>query len=296
MRRVLAVFAVVAFVGCSGGDSDDRTRATTATTQAGDRRPMPYYLPSFLPFGFKLVRGGELREGPARPALAVALGRPDGDGRFTDVILVLVYAAAADREMGPNQRAAVRAVDVNGTQARLLESGVVGTSIDWFANGLAVGVSGPIGTAALVTDVAKRVRLGSDVATTSVDGRPDGYVTVAESRFEDRDPEEMQSLSVATETGVAISISITRISLPLVFVASGGDRVSPTRVRGHDALVSVRLRQLESGRVAQSTIVWHEHADVAVTITGSTSADSLMPIAEGMATVSEQEWRSAVPS
>ena len=287
---------LVTLVACSNGGSDGAA-STTAVTTADGGRPMPYYLPSFLPFGFKLVEGGILPEGKGRrPALAIAIGKPSGDKKFIEVVLVLIHPAEADRQLGPNQQAAVRMIDVNGTQARLLESGVLGSSIDWFTNGMAVGVSGPIGTADLVTDVAKRVRLGADINSASLASLPDGYEVIAENRFEDREPEETQSLTVGSETGAAISIAVTRTTLPLVFVASGGDRIEPGKVRGHAALISTRLRQLESGRVVQSTIVWHERADVAITLTGSTSVKSLMPIAEGMAAVPEAEWRAAVPS
>jgi hypothetical protein len=296
VKRALVAALLVVLVACGGGKGDGAATTTTASTIVGGREPMPYYLPSFLPFGFKVVQGGVVPEGPARPAFAIALGQPDGDRRFKEVVLVLVTATASDRVIGPDQQAAMKSVDINGTAARLFESGTIGTNVDWFSNGIAVAVLGPLGTAALVTDVAKRVRLGADVASTSLDGAPDDYEVIAETRFEDREPEEARSLSVATEKGAALAVTVTRTTLPLVFVASGGDLVRPGKVRGRDALISTRVRQLEGARVVQSTIVWRERDDIALTITGSTPLDSLQPIAEGMAVVSEAEWRAAVPT
>lgn len=295
MKRFFAAVLLV-LTACSGGDAGPPPTAAPTTAPLGSST-LPYFLPAFLPVGFAIINGAVLPEGAPTPAFAVALGRPAAQGTvFTDVVLATLRQVPGDREVGPNQRAAIKPVDINGTQARLLESGVVGVSVDWFSNGVAVGVSGPLGASATVVDVARRLRVGTSVADSALTSPPSGYSVIAEARFEDREPEETQTLRVQSERGQAISITATRTSLPLVFVASGGDTVRPRKVRGKDALVSTRVRQLESGNVIQSTVAWYEHDGVAIAITGSVPADTVVAVAEGLATVTESDWRDALPS
>ena len=297
MRRALAVaLALALFAACGGGGDDGAAKSTTSTVKSNAG---PFYLPSFLPVGLGVTEGTATAEGPGHDAHGIAIAKPGSEpGQFSSVILVLVGEVPRDRTLRTDEAAAARPVDVNGTQARLLESPVLGANVDWFVNGLAVALNGPPGHADRVIDVARRLRLppATDSAAVTLPSLPDGYQVIADATFIDHSPEAGQTVTIGSDAGPAIALYVTRApDLPLVFAASGGELLRPAKVRGKEALISIRFQPVAAGGRSTTTLVWRESPQVVIALSTSGEVDSLPPIADGMASVPEQQWRTTVP-
>jgi hypothetical protein len=279
---VLAV--VVLAAGCGSG------KPTQAETSS------PYLLPTYLPVGFKIYSGSITHPGPAAAAFAAAVGRPSAAAAFDGVVLALVSAAKADRNVPPGEHDT--RVDVNGTAARLRDDPTNGAVVDLFANGFAVVVTGPAGAGQVAIDVARRVHLPADGRSTdvSLDGPPDGYRVIASAKFMAHAPEAGYEFTLHGPPPAVITGRVYATMAPLELAVGGGDRVESASVRGHDAVISTRRRTLETGFVqAESAMAWYERSGVLVTLQTNSSSDVLRPVAEGLSRVTQPQWLSKVP-
>ncbi len=283
-RRALAALLAVFLVAACGDDSKPPPR------QAPEEST--FYLPTFLPAGFKVQSGSITARGPKREVFGNALGRPVGPGKFDGVILVTATEAAADREVAANEK--TETVDIGGIRARRYDDNTLGAYVDWFANGVAVSVSGSPGTGALLVDVARGLR-GDRLADMTLASIPAGYVSIAGGHFVGYAPDAGTTLQIAGPPGAAISMTTAQTPVPLVFAVAGGDHVESTTVRGHEAMVSTRARDLGGTQFTQRFISWIERPGFVISLVATAPTEQLIPVADGLVRVTEAEWRTAVP-
>jgi hypothetical protein len=287
-RVVTVMLALSLLTACHGNSKKaavpkNRTRST-------------YLIPNFIPRGFKLTRATIEHPGPAADTFAAAVGRPTGAGAFDGVIRAFVVAANEERSIAPGEKASP--VEINGVRARLHFDPASGASVDWFANGLAVAVTGPTGDTAIVVDVARRLRLPtpSKPADASLDAAPAGYTVIGTSHFVGHAPEAGYSLVISGPPGAVITVQVFATRVPVAFAPGLGDRVESTQVRGHDALISRRTQTVAgTARVTQSAIDWYDRQGVLVSMITNGLPEQLLPVARGLAWVSQAEWLRRVP-
>lgn len=253
----------------------------------------PFFFPSFLPVSFTVEQGSVLARGPQHKAFGVALGRPATAGSFDGVVLVTAGEAAGDRQVAPTEKLTV--VDVGAVRARLHDDPEVGAYVEWFANGVAVSVSGQSGTSALLVDIARRIQ-GTGIDAMTLASNPDGYVTIASGHFVTNTPDTGGTLRIIGPGGVSIILTTAESTVPLIFAVGGGDHVEATKVRNHDALVSTRVRVIQGKQVAQRVMAWTERPGLTISLIGNTSTEQLMPVADGLVRVTEAGWRRGLPA
>jgi len=215
----------------------------------------PFFYPSFLPTGFKVQDGAVLTSGPQHKAFGAALGRPAGAGKFDAVVLVTAAEADGDRVVTAAEK--VTSVDVGAIHARLHDDAEVGAYVDWFANGVAVSVSGQSGTGSLLVDVARRLQ-GAVVDQMALPSAPDGYATITSGHFTVNTPDAGGTLLIVGPAGASIRLTAAESTVALVFAVAGGDHIESTTVRGHDALVSTRTRTIQGQQVTQRVMAWSD--------------------------------------
>lgn len=282
MIRRLAILTFVLFAAC--GDSKPATNPTPANSN--------FLLPGFLPTGFKIQAGSVLTRGPKHDVFGVALGRPVGRGNFDGVILVTATDAAKDREVAANEKNST--VDIGPIKARLHDDATVGAYVDWFANGAAVSVSGPPGTSAVVTDIARRVE-GGTLADMRLATAPTGYAEIASGHFTTYAPDAGTALNVGGPSNARITVTTAETDVPLAFVVGGGEHLETMTIRGHDALASTRTILIQGVQVKQRLVAWRERPGFVITLIANTPPEQLVPFATGLSRVTEAEWRRIVP-
>jgi hypothetical protein len=255
-----------------------------------------FFVPGYIPPGLKIETGAIQQVGPARQAFGAAIGQPAGQA-FGGVILVLASQASADRQVGSTE--SVKPIDINGVTGRSHDDALRGAYVDWFVHGIAVAVSGPAGTIATVTDVARGLVLPADANTdnAALGPLPAGYSVITSGHFVDRDPEAGETVQVGQAPGPSFRLVGIVTGAPLLVALGGGDTVEPTKVRGHDAYISYRSRDVGAGssRLVESVVGWLERPGIVLSIISNSSPDRLLPIAEGVRAVTEDEFRKQVP-
>jgi hypothetical protein len=287
-RPALAVLLALSLLAACDGSS----KKTAASKNPGGST---YLVPNFLPFGFKLTRATIEQPGPAVETFAVAVGRPAAAGAFDGVIRALVKVAAADRAIPPGEKDSP--VDVGGARARL-HVDADGASVDWFVNGLALAVTGPTSESAAVVDVAKRLLTPtpSKPSAASLGSTPAGYRVIASDHFVGHAPEAGYVLGITGSIGLAITVVVFATRAPVAFGPGMRDRVEATTVRGHDALISRDIKtEIGAADITQSAIDWYERPGALVSMIGNVPAEQMLPIAVGLARVTQAEWVRRVP-
>jgi hypothetical protein len=288
MKRLALVLALV-FTACSGSSGPKRVDTQSASV---------FVLPSYVPVGFRLTAGHVFKAGGTQHAYAAVIAKRAAVG-FDDAVLVLVQPAAADRAIGAQEQQLQTAVDINGTNARLSDTALVGATVDWFTHGLAVSVLSKPGTRDRVVDVARRLQLPTDarVDEVRIDGVPDGFTLVAGQTFDSHTPE--YGCEVLLQSGgnasADIRIDSSASRAPLVLALGFADHIEPITIRGHDGYAASSTRQVnQTTSFTQSIVAWQENGHT-LSVTGNAGIDNLKPIADGLHHVSEDEWRKAVP-
>jgi hypothetical protein len=286
-RALLCCVALVAMIAaaCSHGSDPKATEGR-------------FYLPGYIPPGMKIVKGSIQQVGPEHAAFGAAMGRAADTRTFTDVVLVLVANATADRAVSPIEHNST--VDINGVAARFHDEALRGSYVDWFQNGMSVAVSGPAGAGATLQAVARSLTLPPDgnLANAALAAPPAGYTVIQSGHFTDRDPEAGETVQVGEAPGPSFRLEGIVTDAPLIVALGGGDRVQATTVRGHAAFTSYRARDIGNGggKVIEGVIGWYEQPGILLTVVSNSDPERLRPIAEGVRNVTEDQFRHQIPT
>ena len=250
LRGVAFAVLLISLIAC-GVTPDDRKVATTnePASSPGPERGLVYFLPTYVPESLK-VEKGSVQTGFKDPgAYSAVIGRPASESEFIDTVSVKVSEAAADREVGEQELKAIKMVDVGGHQARLRDSEMTGTVLDWHQDGLSIGLNGPSGAEELLLKLARGLKLSpSQASATALGDIPNGYEVVGESRMEafDRNSYSITlSASKRDSSGLGIMSVIVVPSglVPATLLGSGG-KLQLRQVRGLPAALGEHTAKL----------------------------------------------------
>lgn len=257
-----------------------------------------FFLPGYIPPGMKIADGSIQQVGPEHPAFGAAIGQPGQSQSYGGVILILASQAAADRTLAPNED--VTPVDINGVKGRQHDDSLRGSYVDWFAHGLAAAISGPAGAVNTLIDVARHLVLptDNDPDKVALGPLPTGYQTITSGTFTDRDPEAGEVVEVGQQPGPSFRLVGIVTDAPLLVALGGGDTVQQTTVNGHPAFETYRSRDVGAGssRVVEGVIGWAPRPGIVLSIISNSEPERLRPIAEGVRGVTEDEFRSHIPT
>lgn len=288
-RRLLLTCAAVLMMtvsSCGSGraPSDLPTRRNPFETRAangGRAGRLLFFLPDDLPRDFEIGRTSAFPGPRDDRGAGVVLARPEGRS-YVDVVNVIVTSSVDDRDVSPSERAQLREVDVNGVNARLTDTELVGTALDWFRNGKSVAITGPPGSTRLVLRIARNLDLGEAVSD-MVHDLPDRFVQLGSFQSSGR-PSPGWSIQLRSTDNQLISIDASLVdedAPPVIF--AGGDMVAPLTVRGASGALATTTRQVSaqaSGKLTQRAIWWLERPDLLITVRGTTRPQTLISIAE----------------
>ncbi len=301
----------IAFVASSCGGDASRGVVSGTPSPSSSQSPTPFdtrpassepagrllfYLPAHLPAGYA-VQGTSSHPGPSEPVegTVIVIGRPRGD-EYTDVVRVVAAEAPQDREVSDDERGRLREVDVNGTTARLTEHEVVGTVVDWFRDGMSVGVIGSPGATDLVVEVARALdlqRAGAEMLTRI----PEGFVRLGAVHSPATPSPGWSLLTRGPGTEfVSLDASVHSAGLAPVLMLGGSGTVAAVTVRGASGAMStdpIRIPGAMPGAVFV-TIAWLERPDVGITVRGP-DRSTVLAVAESLREVDEATFRAASP-
>lgn len=297
MRRAITLGLVV-LVAAMGGCADDEKAAEPrppATAAPADGEWPVYFVPRTLPDGMLVLSADERDGGQDGSAWLAVVGRASGES-FTDVIRATVSEATSDREVSPSEDEGSETRTINGQQARVYVSDTTGAAVDWFADGMAVAVSGPAARKGDVIAVAAAIRLGPTVVATELGKLPAGYDeigTVSSGRL-DRRGYTMTLMGGPGQVG-DISVDGVGDDADFALLAAVGDRLERRTVRnGKTAWLSAATTDLGTGdSLEQRTLAWSERPGLLVVVGGAFSEADILAVAEGLEEADEQTWRAA---
>jgi hypothetical protein len=295
-RRLFALSLIVGLVlPACGGDKPKLSSAPTTEASAAAGGELVFFNPTHVPAGMKLDEATVQRGTPEEPTWGAKLGRPNGAGKFRDVITVVVSQPATPREVGEAEEKAARKVDVNGHTALLLDETLIGSAVSWNQDGYEIAVLGPTGKSEDALAVARHTRLASagHAEQTTLDGLPTGMEVIAQGALVGV-TRNRYSISAASDAGGSLNLDVTLVpkGFPAAVAAAGHESDATRKVRGHDAILFRQTTDIGGTTLEQVSLVWSERPDLIVSISGTMSADEAFAVAAGLKAESEQVWRS----
>lgn len=299
MRRCLAVFVVaICLTAACGKGKDSAPRADTATntTATGE---LTFFNPTRLPAGYKVAEASMRSEAQEAATWSAKLGRPNGAGKFRDVLTVVVSEAGEPTE-SDGDTVDGDTVDVNGHAARVFDSPIAGTGVSWTQDGFDIGVIGPAGKQPESLAAARALRVNPDATQTRLETLPAGYEVIAQwgsNGFPDRgySISAERTDKAGTIESIRIAVTLVPTDFPVAILGAGYETDATSEVRGHEAIVFRMVNDIGGRAFEQVTLGWGERPDLSVTISGSVGIDELRSVATGLRAESESEWRSHVP-
>ncbi|MGH9156315.1 MAG: hypothetical protein ACRD1K_10890 [Acidimicrobiales bacterium] len=300
---VLLLAAAIVVPACGGADAPAGAPLVplgTAPASTEPARGLIFFLPRELPGDLEVRIASTSPGAPEQQGgTAVVIGRPSGD-EFVDVVRALVADAVADRDIGPDEEALIRRVELNGRMVRLIDNeGTHTTAVEWFEGGRAIAVFGPAGRSDLVLEVAGALdldRRGPDL----LPSLPAGYVRLGSTTVgAGAAPNWTMVLTSSSATAAPWSVNLDGS-----YVAGGADPVSLLGGSGPISAVTVRgavgLASTTASRPAAggpgtiiTTLAWRERPDLAIVMRGTADRAALVALAETLAEVDEATFTAA---
>jgi hypothetical protein len=271
--------------------------ASTTTTATATTDHLVYFVPGWLPAGFK-VSGAFLSKTRDEPASwGAALGRRAGD-EFSDLVHVTVVAAETDREVSADDQ--VEPVTINGHRARYQTSSALGqSSLDWFQDGLAIGLIGGSNARDVLVATAKKIAVSPDHAAenTKLASVPSGFELIGSFAY----PTSARANYVLTAMGgVAQVVTISVVLLPgsnsldAAPFSVGTSSLRAVDACGTRAYVSTQ-QSMGPRPLTQISLACIERGRLAISVQGTLSEAEAVQVANGLEERTEAEWRAEVP-
>lgn len=300
------IVALILLSGCRGPVE----RQVGSDAEPRDREPaghLVYLFPEQLPEGMELDKLEEYnlpRERMETGGYGAVTGLDRGNSEFAEIVHVVVHEADNDREIESDERKQYETVDVNGVPARFRDDKLLGSSLDWFQDGLAVGLIGPPDQRKVVIAIGRGLRLPTTGDPTGVrlGPLPEGHTLIAEKGYGSF-MSASYSFGATSREGpkprtLVVSVStVPEGAFAPEAMTAGTDRLTQLRIRGTVAVAAYSSRELPSSdksvTVDSTSIAWLEYPDVLVTIiaSGITEKEATL-FAEGLEELAEPEWRS----
>lgn len=302
--RVLTLGLLLPLAGCSAdppvvkGPDDGSTTAPAATSKTPPTG-LVFLVPRPMPPGFSVLQADVRREGEEPATYTAAVGRPAGPGgAFDRVMRVSVVAATTDREVGDEERAQLRMVDVGGgRRARLSDLDATGAAVDWFQDGRAIAVHGPAGAGDVIVDVARRLRFGRTAADSTLAGVPTGDVLIGEGRTGGF-PRERSTLSATGPSAASFHVTVQVVppgTFPLEAMVIG-DSARRVRLGDRDVVTGGRRTSVAGTTIEQHSFAWMARPDLLVTVqTAGVDEGGARRLVESLTPASEEEHRALAP-
>lgn len=305
IRSTVLLLVCFMFAGCGEAQRNVSPReATQGSNQPSKERSgsFVYLRPSYLPKGFErtqvTITNRPLTKTTKGKAAVIVIGKPSGDERYSGVVTISIKEASEDRETDDSDKLE----DVNGVMARVVDSPVVGSNVDWFVNGLAVALKGKSGERELVLEVARALKLPRTDNPHEVEVRrlPEGYVVISEEDLTAPAPGSpgdvehslfISYVSRETPGTLVIVISFTPGYLFSPVARTTGTELRWIEVRETRAVLGASVSNIGGRDFHQTSVSWSETLDVTGFVLGN-DPDEVLRVVEGLQEVSEQEWRN----
>jgi hypothetical protein len=303
----IAILLLVCFMlaGCGEPQRNVSPRkAIQSSTQPSKEGSgsLVYLRPSYLPKGFERSRvtitNRPLTKTTMGRAAVLVIGKPSGEERYSGVVSISIREASEDRETGESDELE----DVNGVMARVVDSPVIGSNVDWFDDGLAIALKGKSGQRGLVLEVARALDIPSsgDPHEVEISRLPESYVVISEEDLTAPAPgspgDVERSLFMTYDSREPPGTLLIMISFvpeyPLSLVGrTPGTELRWVEVRKTRAVVGSSVANIGGRDLTQVSVSWLETPDVTGSVLGNDS-DEMLRVVEGLEEVSEQEWRN----
>lgn len=296
MRWAVAVAVVMLTAACS--DDGAPTHDLLAEFVPVDAEPANneiYLLPADRD-RVRTAQVGEVSTTPEDAGSVVTLGRPH-DGGVDDLVFVLLTSQDEERDVPESEE--FETVDIGTTSARL-SSSALGSTVEWFDDGVTVVIFGPAADPDLTVEVARSVdpgQTGADIVS-----RPPSDLTVLDAATTAGGEWSDLSFTVLMEQRVLSgSVPIPGLS-PLYQLVVGADTLTWIDIRGGRGAWSSRPiprldeydypDDLTEDELTQHTLAWLERPDLVVRLSGSGPIEDLLALAESLEVVHRVEFDS----